>query len=86
VQLILLNVASKASNENSDIYPHYINLENSLKKKENRGDFWDGYDSIKDFGATQKIIIALKSEFKYKDVNPNIVTSDFIDLLRTKMK
>lgn len=81
VQLLMLKAAEAIGNVNDKSF--YLNLKNALNKEENRGDFYDGGTKL---GATQQMIVALKKVFKYKDQNPDIVTSDFIDLLKTKVK
>ena len=81
VQSLMLKTSETIGNVNDK--PFYINLKNALNKEENRGDFYDGGAKL---GATQQMIVALKKVFKYKDQNPDVVTSDFIDLLKTKLK
>lgn len=85
-QVLMLKASLAISNFQSS--PYYINFDNSLKKQENRGDFWDGFShpKIKKLGATQRMVNALKTRFGYKDTDPDVITSDFIDLLRTKIK
>jgi hypothetical protein len=84
VQVLMLRFAESIGSVENKAW--YNNVKNALNTKENRGDFWDGMPVLKKLGGTQQIISVIKNHLKYKDLNPDIVTSDFIDLLRTKLK
>jgi hypothetical protein len=84
VQVLMLRFAESIGRVENKAW--YNNVKNALNTKENRGDFWDGMPVLKKLGGTQQIISVIKDLLKYKDLNPDIVTSDFIDLLRTKLK
>jgi hypothetical protein len=84
VQVLMLRFAESIGSVENKAW--YSNVKNALNTKENRGDFWDGMPVLKKLGGTQQIISVIKNHLKYKDLNPDIVTSDFIDLLKTKLK
>lgn len=79
VQLLMLQVLEK---NNGTKTPQYIALKTALNTEANRGDYFKSNTAI--LGATQQVVKMIKIFFKYKDQDPNIVDSGFIDLLNTQ--
>lgn len=80
VQSLMLQVLEK---NNGTSTPQYLKLKTALNTEANRGDYYKSTTNI--LGATQQVVKMLKVYFKYKDIDPNIITKDFIDFLKSKI-
>jgi hypothetical protein len=79
VQKLMLAVMDKKGGSDT---PQYRTLKAALDKEENRGDFYKKPDGT---GATQQIVKMLKNPavgLGYTDTDPNVVKSDFVDILQ----
>lgn len=80
-QVLMLRFMEKNNGTNTETYKR---LKSSLQDASLRGDYWDG--SVQDInGASQAMIQGIKNLIQFKDTDKNIVTNDFIELLKSKI-